>query len=204
MSKTLTEQLRCLCSTCIMAPQNRNAKEEELRPWCMKCEIRWNAAEEIERLQAELDVVKQNYVHTCESIRNKDQMVEDRDDKIEQLEKENDRLGNRIGELTGHLDWIGWSSEGIAGAKKDEARMKFLAGCASNDGPLIEGFANVLDDYWSFLGDAIRKRIGEENDSPDVEGTDEDKLEAFRAMVDASIAEEEKRKEKWTREQATY
>lgn len=81
--------------------------------------------------------------------------------------------------------------------------MKFLAGYASNDGPVIEGFGNVLDDYWNFLGDAIRKRIGEENDDPDVEGTSEDKLEAFRAMVDASIAEEEKRKEKWTREQVT-
>lgn len=76
--------------------------------------------------------------------------------------------------------------------RKDETRMKFLAGCASNDGPIIEGFANVLDDYWSFLGDVIRRRIGEENDDPDVEGTDEDKLEAFRSLVDASMAEERK------------
>ena len=53
---------------------------------------------------------------------------------------------------------------------------------------------NVTNDFWSFLGDAIRERIGEENDSPDIEGTDEDRIKAFRAMVDAAIAAEEARK----------
>jgi hypothetical protein len=71
--------------------------------------------------------------------------------------------------------------------RTDTARMKWLAGCGSEDGPVIEGFANVLDEFWSFLGDAIRERIGEANDTPDVEGTDEDKLKAFRAMVDEAM-----------------
>lgn len=71
--------------------------------------------------------------------------------------------------------------------RTDTDRMKWLAGCGSEDGPIIEGFANVLEDYWCFLGDVIRERIGDDNDSPDVEGTDEDKLKAFRRMVDEAM-----------------
>lgn len=51
--KTLVEQLRTLCGNCILAPQNRNA--ERLKPYCDACEMKWRAADEIDRLQAELD-----------------------------------------------------------------------------------------------------------------------------------------------------
>ena len=44
-------------------------------------------------------------------------------DQIERLERENDKLGIRIGELTGHLDWIGWSSEGITKARAELDRL---------------------------------------------------------------------------------
>ena len=75
----------------------------------------------------------------------------------------------------------------------DARRLSWLSGCGGDDGPVIEGFAMLLDDFWSFLGDAIRERIGEENDSPDMEGTDEDKLAAFRAMIDEAMAAEKAR-----------
>lgn len=51
----------------------------------------------------------------------------------------------------------------------------------------------ILDDFWCFLGDAIRERIGDENDSPDIKGTDDDKLTAFRAMIDEAMAAEKAR-----------
>ena len=77
----------------------------------------------------------------------------------------------------------------------DTRRLGWLAGCESDDGPIVEGFAMLLDDFWCFLGDAIRERIGEENDSPDIEETDDDKLTAFRAMVDEAMAIEKARKQ---------
>ena len=76
----------------------------------------------------------------------------------------------------------------------DNRRFAWLAGADADCGPVIEGFSVLLDDFWSFLCDAIRERIGEENDSPDIEGTDEDRIKAFQAMVDAAIAAEEARK----------
>ena len=74
----------------------------------------------------------------------------------------------------------------------DKDRIAYLAGCGCDDGPIIEGLANVMNDYWQFLGDAIRERIGEENDSPDEEGTDTDKLKAFRRMIDEAIVADRK------------
>lgn len=71
--------------------------------------------------------------------------------------------------------------------RTDTDRMKWLAGCGSDDGPIVEGFANILNEFWNFLGDAIRERIGDENDSPEMAGTDEDKLTAFRMMVDKAM-----------------
>lgn len=79
-------------------------------------------------------------------------------------------------------------------AAKDRARIACIAGCGSDDGPLIEGLGLVLDDFWCFLGDAIRDRIGEENDDVDEEGTDEDKITAMRAMIDEAIAAEKGRR----------
>ena len=79
-------------------------------------------------------------------------------------------------------------------AAKDEARLRCLAGTyKENDGPVIEGFANVYNDIYCFIGDAIRKRIGEENDSLDVEPTNDDMLAGMRAMIDASIEAEKAR-----------
>ena len=43
------------------------------------------AIEDIERLTADLDVAKQSYVHSCESITNKNKMILDRDKDIERL-----------------------------------------------------------------------------------------------------------------------
>ena len=48
----LTTQLRLLCSNCFLAPQNRNA--EILKPCCMGCELKYKAADEIDRLQSAL------------------------------------------------------------------------------------------------------------------------------------------------------
>lgn len=72
----------------------------------------------------------------------------------------------------------------------DDRRFAWLAGGGVDCGPVVEGFSVLLDDFWCFLGDAIRERIGEENDSPDIEGTDEDRIRAFRAMIDAAMAAE--------------
>jgi len=72
--------------------------------------------------------------------------------------------------------------------RSDTDRLKFLAGCGSDDSPIIEGFANVLDEFWSYLGDAARDRVGDDAyAADDFEASDEDKLEAFRRMVDAAI-----------------
>lgn len=78
----LLKRLRVLCVNCILAPQNRNVGDEGLRPCCTVCSLKWEAAAEIERLSAELDVISQNYVHACESIANKDKMIADRDEII--------------------------------------------------------------------------------------------------------------------------
>ena len=48
----LTDDLRILCSSCIMAPRNRN--QERLRPACGQCIIKHQAADEIERLERAL------------------------------------------------------------------------------------------------------------------------------------------------------
>lgn len=77
----------------------------------------------------------------------------------------------------------------------DDRRFAWLAGGGVDCGPVVEGFSVLLDDFWRFLGDAIRERIGEENDSPDIKGTDEDRIKAFRAMIDAAMAAEKARGE---------
>lgn len=77
----------------------------------------------------------------------------------------------------------------ILAIRCDDERIRFLAGTCK-DGPVIEGFASILDDFWNFLGDTIRDRIGDENDSPDVEGTEEDRVKAMRRMIDAAMEAE--------------
>lgn len=75
--------------------------------------------------------------------------------------------------------------------RTDAARLAFLAGCGSDDGPIVEGFANVSNWYWDFIGDAARDRVGEDAYScDDFEASDEDKLEGFRRMVDAAMENE--------------
>lgn len=70
----------------------------------------------------------------------------------------------------------------------DTDRMKFLAGCGSDDGPVIEGFVNVLEDYWECLATVCCTRVGiKAYVQDDFEESDEDKLKAFRSLVDAAI-----------------
>ena len=45
------------------------------------------AIADIERLTADLDVIKQNYVHACECIWNKNRMIADRDAEIDRLQR---------------------------------------------------------------------------------------------------------------------
>lgn len=81
----------------------------------------------------------------------------------------------------------------LAIVEADDRRFAWLAGGGVDCGPVVEGFSVLLDDFWCFLGDAIRERIGEENDSPDIEDTDEDRIKSFRAMIDAAMAAEKAR-----------
>lgn len=46
----LLKRLRRLCANCVMAPQNRKLVEDDLRPCCEACLIKWEAANEIELL----------------------------------------------------------------------------------------------------------------------------------------------------------
>ena len=73
----------------------------------------------------------------------------------------------------------------------DEERFRYLAGCGKGKEPVIEGFVHLDHDFYDWLYLAQFERLGEEADtlSPD-EATDEDKLTAFRNMVDAAILEE--------------
>ena len=58
-----------------------------------------------------------------------------RDDAIDQmreiatLKAEVERLQERVIKLTGHLDWVGWSSDGVAKARAEVERLQ-----SANDG----------------------------------------------------------------------
>jgi len=56
------------------------------------------AAEQIERLNADLDVTKQNYRHSCESCDNKDAMIAERDAEIAGLRADVESLNQMIRE----------------------------------------------------------------------------------------------------------
>lgn len=82
----------------------------------------------------------------------------------------------------------------------DAERIAFLAGCGSDDGPVVEGFVSVLDDFYSFVGDAAVARVGlDEYAKEDFEPTDADLVNGFRAMVDAAIDAERKKREELTK-----
>lgn len=53
----ISKKLRVLCSTCVLAPQNRNCEEDELRPYCTHCMDKWTTADEIDRLQGIIDQI---------------------------------------------------------------------------------------------------------------------------------------------------
>ena len=93
-----------------------------------------------------------------------------------------ERLRRRIAELQSEIDR----------PQKDTDRLRWLAGC-DDDGPVIEGFTCLYDDFWNYLGDAIRERIGEDNDDGSDEGTPDDRLTAFRNMIDDAIKTEKER-----------
>lgn len=82
----------------------------------------------------------------------------------------------------------GLNEPGSSYVKTDDDRLRYLAGCGHDDGPIIEGFGNVLDDWWTYLGDVCRDRVGDDAyAADDFEASDDDKVEAFRRMVDAAI-----------------
>lgn len=72
--------------------------------------------------------------------------------------------------------------------RSDTERLKFLAGCGSDDGPVIESFVNVFDEFNDYLGQVLAERLPEGDDVPDdLEATDGDQVEAFRRLIDAAI-----------------
>ena len=76
--------------------------------------------------------------------------------------------------------------------QKDADRLRWLAGC--DDGsPVIEALACLYDDFWHYLGNVIRQRIGEDNDDGSDEGTPDDRMTAFRNMIDDAIKTEKER-----------
>jgi hypothetical protein len=72
--------------------------------------------------------------------------------------------------------------------KTDEDRLRYLAGCGTDNGPIVEEIGRSLDDWWTYLGEVCIHRVGHAvYAKDDFEASDEDKLEAFRRMVDAAI-----------------
>ena len=69
--------------------------------------------------------------------------------------------------------------------RTDTDRMMFLAGCGSDDGPIVEGFVNVLQGFYEYIGDVLADKFDTIPD--DLEANDDDKLEAFRRLIDAAI-----------------
>jgi hypothetical protein len=55
----LCKELLSLCANCIMAPQNRNVGEDNLRPYCSECSLKWEAAAMIKQLRSELAAFQQ-------------------------------------------------------------------------------------------------------------------------------------------------
>ena len=78
------------------------------------------------------------------------------------------------------------NSAGSMAGRTDTDRLRYLAGCGSDSGPICDGFANVLDDYDTFLGDVLAERCGDVVPD-DIEDTDDDRIQAFRRLVDAAI-----------------
>jgi hypothetical protein len=70
--------------------------------------------------------------------------------------------------------------------RSDTDRLMFLAGMG-DELPVVDEFPNVLDDFYSYLGDVICERRGRDNYHIDTQETDDEKLEAFRRLVDASM-----------------
>lgn len=67
----------------------------------------------------------------------------------------------------------------------DTDRMRFLAGWGSDDGPVVDGFVNVLQDFYEYLSDVLAEK--HEVVTEDLEATDDDELEAFRRLIDAAM-----------------
>lgn len=76
----------------------------------------------------------------------------------------------------------------MSNSNTDTDRMRFLSGWGSDEGPIVEGFVNVLQDFYEYLGDVLAER--HEIVTEDLEATDDDKLEAFRRLIDAAMEAE--------------
>lgn len=73
----------------------------------------------------------------------------------------------------------------------DHSRMKWLAGCGTKDGPAIEGFAHVYEDYHEILCDVMREVRDADIEADDIE-TDYEKLLAFRRLIDLAMKADER------------
>jgi len=79
----------------------------------------------------------------------------------------------------------------------DAERFRFLAGCGDDDGPVVYSFIGQADSYFDYLGPVLRKRVGDKAfyaADCNIDPTDDDKLAAFRRMVDDAMAADAKRK----------
>lgn len=78
----------------------------------------------------------------------------------------------------------------------DEDRLRWLAGSVDGE-PIIEGFANDLDDFYMYLGEEMAKRFPDDDVPVDIVETPDERLAAFRAMIDYQI-EHERRNTPWS------
>lgn len=66
----------------------------------------------------------------------------------------------------------------------DTDRLRFLAGCGTTDGPTVEFI--MVEDFYDVLGDVMIE-TDKSYDTEVREPTDDEKLEAFRRLVDKAM-----------------
>jgi hypothetical protein len=81
------------------------------------------------------------------------------DDAIAEI----DRLRDRVDQLTGHLDWIGWSSDGVEKAKAEIQRLRSECALYLQERQAIRDlFPACLDEYGPTLLEAVKLFIEKE------------------------------------------